>query len=359
MSKIGRIGIVGGGIFGQWHLKAFTQLQNEEKAELVALADIKEDARNEAAKEYGVRPYADFREMIEKEKLDAITVVTPDHLHTDIAVTGLEMGCHVLCEKPIALDRGQALRMINACRRAGVRLGVVLQNRYNEATGKILRAIQQGRFGKLVAGAMLQAVHKDPSYYQDDWHGRWATEGGGALLTQSIHTLDLLCLFLGRPAGIKAYFDTVIHDIEVEDVCSASIRFENGAVAGATVTNSALRTWWQRLDILGTHGTVTVEDNRITRWEFAADRPEDADAGTENALDKSIGARGYGTGHPRIIDDFISGIIDDRPFRIPGEEALEVSEVIWAAYRSSRSGNEENITFPEPAGADGRQENLR
>lgn len=330
-----------------------------EHAGLVAVADVKPEALESAAGEFDVDGYADYEEMLRRPDIDVVSVCLPHHLHEPAVLASARAGKHVLCEKPIALDRGQALRMIDACRRAGVRLGVVLQNRYNEATGKILRAIERGRFGKLVAGAMLQAVHKDPSYYQDDWHGRWATEGGGALLTQSIHTLDLLCLFLGRPAGIKAYFDTVIHDIEVEDVCSASIRFENGAVAGATVTNSALRTWWQRLDILGTHGTVTVEDNRITRWEFAADRPDDADAGAENALDKSIGARGYGTGHPRIIDDFISSIIEDRPFRITGEEALEVSEVIWAAYRSSRSGNEEKITFPEPAGADGRQKKLR
>ncbi|NQT20555.1 MAG: Gfo/Idh/MocA family oxidoreductase [Planctomycetes bacterium] len=326
-----------------------SSVRANEHARLVAVADVRPEALEHATDEFDADAYTDYEEMLRRADVDVVSVCLPHHLHEPAVLAAAHAGKHVLCEKPIALDRGQALRMIHACRRAGLRLGVVLQNRYNEATERILRAIEQGRFGKFVAGTMLQAVHKEPSYYQDNWHGRWATEGGGALLTQSIHTLDLLCLFLGRPAGIKAHFDTIVHDIEVEDVCSASIRFENAAAAGVTVTNSALQAWWQRLDILGTHGTVTVEDNRITRWDFASDRPEDSDVGTEDALEKSIGARGYGTGHHRIINDFISSIIEDRPFRIPGEEALKASEVIWAAYRSSRSGDEEKITFPEPA----------
>jgi len=323
-------------------------VQANEHARLVAVADIRPGPLGRAASQFNADPYDDYEEMLRRPDIDAVSVCLPHHLHEPAVLAAARAGKHVLCEKPIALDREQALRMIEACRSAGVKLGIVLQNRYNEATGKVLRALGEGRFGALVAGSMLQAVHKDPSYYQDDWHGRWATEGGGALLTQSIHSLDLLCLFLGRPAGVKAYFNTLIHDIEVEDVCSASIRFENGAAAGATVSNCALGQWSQRIDVIGTRGTVTVEDNRITRWDFADARPEDGEIGNEDALEKGIGARGYGAGHPRIINDFISSIIEDRPFPVSGEEALKVSEVIWAAYRSSRSGDEQKITCPQP-----------
>ncbi|HUS58158.1 MAG TPA: Gfo/Idh/MocA family oxidoreductase [Planctomycetota bacterium] len=333
-------GIIGCGRIFRNHA---VSVQESPHARLLAVADVRREARERAADEFGVAAYATYDEMLKRPDIDVVSVCLPHHLHEPAVLAAAREGKHVLCEKPIALNREQAVGMIRECHNRGVKLGIVLQNRYNEASQKVLDALCQGRFGRLTAGSMVQAVHKEPAYYKDDWHGRWSTEGGGALLTQSIHTLDLLCLFLGRPTGVKAYFGTLVHEIEVEDVCGASLRFDNGALAGVAATNGAFKEWWQRIDLIGTQGTVTVEDNRIVRWEFADSRPEDATVGNEDSLEKSLGAHGYGTGHRRLIADFLSSIIEDRPFRISGEEALRVSEVIWAAYRSAESGCEEEV----------------
>ena len=312
-------------------------------ARLVAVADTKPEACRKAAEEFHAHPHADYDELLRRPDVHAVSVCLPHHLHTPAVLAAARAGKHVLCEKPIALNHHDALLMIHECRRHGVKLGIVLQNRYNQPTRKALLAIEQGRFGRIIAGSMIQAVHKDPSYYQDDWHGRWATEGGGALLTQSIHTLDLLCLFLGTPAAVQAHFATIMHAIEVEDTGSVALIFDSGAHAAATVTTCARGDWWQRLDILGTRGSVAIEDNRIVRWEFDTPRPEDASIRTEDPGDKPPTAPGYGTGHPKLIADFIASIIEDRPFAISGEEGLRVSEVIWAAYRSWKSGRSEPV----------------
>jgi len=161
-------------------------------ARLAAVADIKPEALEAARAEFpGVDTYTDYNEMLERPDIDAVSICLPHHLHAPATIACARAKKHVLCEKPIALDRTEANEMIKACRENGVKLGIVLQNRYNDATKKMLRAIEQKRFGKMITGSLLLAAYRPPSYYQDEWHGRWATEGGGSLLTQAIHNVDL------------------------------------------------------------------------------------------------------------------------------------------------------------------------
>jgi len=343
MSRTLGYGIIGCGRIFRNHAASVAA---DARARLLAVADVKPEARERARAEFGAAAYADYTELLARPDVAAVSICLPHHLHEAAVIAAAEAGKHVLCEKPLALNGEQAARMIRACREHSVTLGVVLQNRWNEATRKVLDALRQGRFGLISAGNMIQAAWKDDAYYADDWHGRWATEGGGALLTQAIHTLDLLCLFIGRPLAVAAHCRTLAHRAEVEDVCSASIRFDGGAVGAVCVTNCAHGGWRLRLELLGARGCAAIEDNRIVRWDFADRRPEDTLVGGEDASDTPIGAPGYGVGHRRLIADFISSVLGGTPFAVPGEEGLKVSEVIWAAYRSARSGCEEPVAAP-------------
>ncbi|HUT63557.1 MAG TPA: Gfo/Idh/MocA family oxidoreductase [Anaerolineae bacterium] len=189
MSDVVRVGIVGGGIFGQWHLKAFTQLQNEGKAELVALADLMEEKRNKAAVDYGVKPYEDYREMIEKEKLDAISVVTPDHLHADIAVTGLEMGCHVLCEKPMATTMPDCRKIVETSKKHPDRILMVdFHKRLDMYHIELERAIREGELGKIHYG---YAYMEDRIEVARDWFKMWPA-GSSPYWFIGVHFVDLI-----------------------------------------------------------------------------------------------------------------------------------------------------------------------
>ena len=264
MSKVGRIGIVGGGIFGQWHLKAFTQLHNEGKAELVALADLKEEARNNAAKEYGVTPYADFRDMIEKEKLDAITVVTPDHLHTDIAVTCLEMGCHVLCEKPMATTMDDCHKILGASKNAPDKIFMVdFHKRLDSYHIELERVIRESELGKIQYG---YAYMEDRIEVSRDWFKSWPA-GSSPYWFIGVHFVDLI-RWLIKSNGAKV-FATGRREklkslgIDFWDNISSHIVFENGATfsvdAGWTLPDGFEAIVNQGIRVIGTEGIFEID----------------------------------------------------------------------------------------------------
>ena len=230
MSKVARVGIVGSGIFGQWHLKAFTQVQNEGKAELVAISDLIEEKRNKAAKEYGVKPYADYREMIEKEKLDAVSVVTPDALHGDIAATGLEMGCHVLCEKPMATTMDDCRRIVEASHKRPNQIFMVdFHKRLDMYHIELERVVREGELGRIQYG---YAYMEDRIEVSRDWFKLWPG-GASPFWFIGTHFVDLIRWVI-KSNGVMV-FATGHRDklrglgLDFWDSLSAQIVFENGA----------------------------------------------------------------------------------------------------------------------------------
>jgi predicted dehydrogenase len=230
MAKVGKVGIVGGGIFGQWHLKAFTQLQNEGKVELVALADLKEDARSRVAREYGIKTYADYREMIEKEKLDAISVVTPDVMHAEIALAALEMGCHVLCEKPMATTMEHCRKILEASNNNPDKIFMVdYHKRLDMYHVELERAARMGELGKIQYG---YAYMEDRIEVSRDWFKNWPA-GASPFWFVGVHFVDLIRWVI-KSNGAKV-FATGHKDklkslgLDFWDSLSVTILFESGA----------------------------------------------------------------------------------------------------------------------------------
>jgi predicted dehydrogenase len=231
MSEVARVGIVGSGIFGQMHLKSFYQLQREGKAELAGVADLVKEKREAAAKQFAVTPYEDYREMIEKEKLDAITVVTPDPFHADIAVTALEMGCHVMLEKPMATTMEDCLRIIETLGKHPDRLlAIDYHKRYDAYHIEIEKAVREGELGKVLYG---YAWMEDRVEVPRDWFKEWPA-GSSPFWFLGTHFVDLIYWILksrgsrvfatGRREKLKND-----HGLDFWDSVSAQIVFENGA----------------------------------------------------------------------------------------------------------------------------------
>ena len=230
-----RTAVIGCGGISQVHLTALSKMEN---VELVSVADVKEDRAKARAEAFHCAWTTDWSEYVRDPSIEVVHLCTPHYLHAPMAIALLDAGKRVLTEKPIASEVKDAETMIA---HADGRLGVVFQNRYNEASQIIKSAVEQGTYGKLLSLRAAVNWHRTPEYYTESgWRGRFATEGGGVLINQSIHTLDLLLYFAGRPVSVRGKVSTdVLYDyIEVEDTAHGLIHFENGLMANFYCTTT-------------------------------------------------------------------------------------------------------------------------
>ncbi len=332
-----RFGLIGCGRVAPRHAQSLAQLP---ETRLVAVADVKPSRAENFAQEYRAAMHSDHRSLLERDDVDAVSICVPSGLHAEVTLDALAAGKHVLVEKPIALNLADADRMIAAAKARGLTLGVVLQNRYNSPMQDVRRLIDSGGLGRLYLGAVCVRWYRPQSYYEDDWHGTWAMDGG-ALMNQSIHHIDALQWFMGPVASVQAYTATLAHAMEAEDVGVAVLRLANGALA--TVEGSTL-TWPQNLEgsvaIFGERGSVKVGGtalNRITVWKVDGQLEQEAEILTSQRVDPpSV----YGYSHREVIRDFAQALLEGRSPGTPGAEARRSLELVLAIYRAAQSGQE-------------------
>ncbi|GIX05941.1 MAG: oxidoreductase [Candidatus Poribacteria bacterium] len=332
-----RFGIVGCGVVAPTHAVA---LDGIVEAKLIAVADASRNRAETFAKEFRVpRVYNDYRELLQDPEIDAVTICTPHHLHAPIAIAAAQHGKHVLVEKPMATSLEDADRMIAACERAGVRLGVVFQHRFDPAVRYVKRLVEEGDLGRIALASVYVKWFRTQDYYDpDSWRGKWATAGGGALINQAIHAIDVLLWIMGDVERLSGYYDALVHAIEVEDTAVASLRFVSGALGVVEASTTTYPQTPERIEIAGSRGTVAIAGEEIVRHELAgrgADIP-DIHAGDPRFRGKSY----YGASHPRLVEDFVHALLEGRPPLVDGHQGRRVLEVIFGIYESCRTGRE-------------------
>ncbi len=337
-----KFGIIGCGRVAPRHAQSLAQLP---ETQLVAVADVKANRVQHFAKKYGANPYIDYHKMLAQPDIDAVNVCVPSGLHASVAIDVMQAGKHVLVEKPIALNLADADRMIATARETGRLLGVVLQNRYNAPMQQVYQLLSDGRLGQLYLGSVCVRWYRPQSYYEDDWHGTWAMDGG-ALMNQSIHHIDALQWFIGPVKSVYAYTATLAHKIETEDVGIAVLRFRSGALG--TIEGSTL-TWPQNLEgslsLFGEHGSVKVGGtalNRITLWKVDGELEREAEILTSQRVDPPTV---YGYSHREAIQDFAQSLIHGRQPSMSGSEARKSLALVLAIYESARIGRE--VVLPD------------
>jgi len=333
-----RFGVIGLKGIGRRHIKCITSI---DEAELVAVADINEEAGKLVASKYGVEWFKNYENMLKRKDLDAVSICTPHFLHFPMAMKSLEYGKHVLVEKPMAITVKEADKMIESARERGLKLGVVYQYRVNPIYRQIKKIIEDGLIGKIYRVCMEACTFRTQTYYNGDaWRGKWLTEGGGALINQTIHHLDVLQWLVGKPTNIYGRIGTLYHHIEVEDIASAVILFENGA-HGIVQVGTVDPIVTVRFEICGEKGKILYEDRgKEVKYAVLERSLKDYVFGEARRVKpeyewKKIEVEKTSLGHEEIIRDFTLAILEDREPLIAGEDGRVSLEMVNAIILSS------------------------
>lgn len=330
-----KFAVVGCGRVSERHHSALTS--GLLPAELVAICDLDAAKAKAKSEKLNVPFYTDYHEMLRHHPdIDVINVATPTGYHARHVIDLARYGKHIIVEKPMALRVEDCNAMIAACAKGGGRLFVVKQNRFNRAVVAARRAFEEGRFGKMVVGAVKCRWKRDQYYYeQDNWHGTWALDGG-VMSQQASHHLDLLQWFMGPIDDMSCFRSTRLMKIEVEDTAVAMFKFASGSLGTfeATVATRP-EDMGASLSLLGEKGSVVIEGsavNELTYWKFQDRRPEDE---TIIADYSQAVPNCYGHGHGPYIGNVIEAILENKPGLVEASEGKKNIEILTALYESS------------------------
>ncbi len=340
-----RFAVVGCGHIGAAHARALKEL--EPRAELVAVVDIVAERALGLAKEHGAASFTSLEEALDDPDIDVVTLGTPSGLHADQAVAALEAGKHVIVEKPLDVTMEAAQKVLEAERRSDRTAMVVSQMRYLPASGVVRQAVESGAFGTLTSGSATMAWWRSQSYYDSgDWRGTWKLDGGGALMNQGIHVIDLFRWIFGDPVEVYAWAGRLAHErIEVEDTAVAVIRFANGALGTIHGSTAAYPGVNRRIQVHGDRGSALIEEGRLTYFHAgradAHDIPYGAD-GDDNQVEAVLPAADqkdrFRTSHARQFSDFLEAVAEGRPPLVTVTEAAKTLALIRAIYESAGRG---------------------
>ena len=336
-------GIIGCGMISRFHAKAVADIRG---AKVVACQDAFPSAADKLATELGCTAYHDLEALLADPDVDVVTICTPSGLHMEPAIAAAKAGKHIIVEKPLDITLKRCDAMIDAAKKAGVVLSTIFPSRFHESSQLVKQAIDKGRFGRLTMGDAYVKWFRTQEYYDSGaWRGTWKLDGGGALMNQAVHSVDLLLWFMGPAVEVSAYTATLAHHlIEVEDVAVATVRFANGALG---VIEASTATWpgeLKRLEISGDGGSAIVREEDLAVWKFAKETKADEAIRQKMASRTQTGggaadpkAIGY-HGHMLQFQNVLAAIKKGKQPLIDGPEGRKAVELILAIYKSAESG---------------------
>jgi UDP-N-acetyl-2-amino-2-deoxyglucuronate dehydrogenase len=339
MEKLG-FGLIGAGAIATFHAQAIAASSGGRLVGVVS----RRRANAEAFARLHDIPFAgdDVTELLGQPGLGAVCITTPSALHLEPALQAIRAGKHLMIEKPLDSTVEGTDHILREAEKAGVRVGSIFQARFGDAARALKAAVDAGRFGRMVLASCYVKWNRTADYYTG-WKGRLSEDGGGALINQAIHGVDLLQWFAGMPVEVFAWTTRRVHKIESEDTCVAALKFGNGAFGTIEASTALWPGLSRRIEICGENGSAVLEDDDIARWDFRLALPGDEQLrATSESGSMGSGAAApmaiKNAGHVRQIQDFIDGIRERRPFFIEGREARKAVALVRAIYDSAASG---------------------
>ncbi|CAN5354076.1 Gfo/Idh/MocA family oxidoreductase [soil metagenome] len=338
--------IVGCGMIARFHVKALQAIPGTHVAAVVS--------RNPAngttfLAETGLPPcpvFATLEEALKAPSVDAVIITTPSGAHKEPALLAAAAGKHVVVEKPLEITPARCDDIINGCAKHGVKLCTIFPSRFADSSVVLKQAVEAGRFGRLTLGETTCKWWRSQEYYDEGgWKGTQALDGGGALMNQAIHSVDLLLWMMGDAISVTGFTAMLAHErIEVEDTAAAVIRFKSGALGVIQATTSVHPGYPKTIAVHGDKGSAVIEQEDVLRWDFQPATPQDDEVRARFAA--KVGASGGAAdpkaisfeGHRRQLADFFEAIQKDRAPAVDGREGRKAVELICAIYESNRTG---------------------
>jgi UDP-N-acetyl-2-amino-2-deoxyglucuronate dehydrogenase len=343
MSAVRSVALVGAGVIGTHHGLVVDQLAD--RLRLVAVADVHIERAKRLAADRGGTPFASLTEALAAVDVDIVVVCTPTGRHGEVAIEALAAGKHVIVEKPAETTVARTDEIIEAQRKAGTLVTVISQHRFDPATEVTLAAIARGELGRLTSGIASIDWWRGQSYYDSgDWRGTWELDGGGALMNQGVHTVDLLVAAMGRPIEVFAYTGTLAHErIEVEDVAVGVVRFDSGALGVLHATTAAYPGLSARLQVHGDKGSAVIDNDQLAYLRTTApdSSPDERLMGTTEA--RAVPTAGSDPGqlsdaHRLQYLNFLGALDGTEPLTVDLDTNRQSIAVITGAYESARTG---------------------
>ncbi len=345
-------GLVGAGMIANYHAKAILALCEKHDVRLAGVLGLTMEEARQFAEKYALPYYTNNAgEFFARPDIDVVCIVTPSGAHLEPALQAAAAGKHLIVEKPLEISVERVDALLKAVDETGVKIAAIFQARFTAGAQALKRAIDEGRFGRLALCSAYVKWHRTPAYYTG-WKATLALDGGGAVMNQAIHAIDLLQWFAGMPEEIAAWKTRRVHlGIEAEDTACAALKFGSGALGTLEATTAAYPGWERRVEICGEFGSAAIEDDRIVRWEFREAQPEDKEILART--NESAGGSGAGapdqisfTGHQRQIENMIRTLRGEEDLLIDGRQARNAVAFVRALYESAEKGGAVRLGSP-------------
>jgi len=338
-----KFGIVGTGMIAEFHARAIGEIPG---SSIVACLDALPARARAFAAKHGCRAYDDLGAFLRDQEMEVVNVCSPSGAHLDSAIPAAESGRHLIVEKPLEISVARCIRIVEAADRAGVTLSGIFPSRFHGAARELKAAVEAKRFGALAMGSAYVKWWREQSYYSGSgWKGTKAMDGGGALMNQSIHAIDLLLWYMGKARRVTAFTGTVGHSgLEIEDNAAAALEFESGALGAIQGSTATWPGFLKRVEVMGAAGSAVLEEESLVFWRFAQETRADDETRSRYAAVTSTGggasdpsAIGH-VGHRLQIEDVIRSIGERRKPLVDGIEATRAVALIEAVYDSAATG---------------------
>ena len=326
------VGLIGGGNISETHARAARQIPG---LAISAVFGTNHERVSRLAAQFAAAPFGDFAKFLAHRPMDFVAIGSPSGLHAEQGIAAAENGLHVLTEKPLDINTAQADALIAAARDAGVKLGVFFQDRCKTDLIKVKRWMEAGTLGKLILADARVKWFRPESYYGDSrWRGTLRLDGGGALINQAIHTVDLLLWLCGEVSAVEAVRRTALHQIEGEDTLAAILEFQNGAMGTLQATTSVYPGYPRRVELTGLEGTVIIEHDRLVAADLRHPPEDFRGTGNDQNASASSAAVSDVRGHRAVLEDFIHAIETNTNPRCSGAEGRRSVALVEAIYQA-------------------------
>jgi UDP-N-acetyl-2-amino-2-deoxyglucuronate dehydrogenase len=335
-------GIIGAGAIAEVHARAIDTIM---EAELIGVYDYNADRTTTFSMKYNCKPFDSAEELCNDDRIDIVCICTPSGLHLEPALTVINAGKHCVIEKPLEVTLDRCDKIINAGIQNKVLVSGIFPMRFSRVNMELKKAIDEGRFGRLVLGDAYIKWYRSSEYYNDvKWRSSFISSGGGAVMNQGIHSVDLLRWFMGKVEAVSAFTGVLGHeDLEVEDVAAATLKFENGAMGVVEASTAVNPGFYRKMEILGTRGSVIIEEDKIVIWKFDEERDSDHIIREKYSGNNQSGGGVSDPkaisdiGHLRQLLDILKAVDSGHPLSVDANEARKAVELVLAIYASARN----------------------